>query len=345
MSVVVLKAGLLTTLQDRGRCGLAAIGVGHAGPMDVVSFRLANALVGNADTAAALEISVLGPRLRFETDATIALTGARFDMRVDAQAASSWQSTRIKAGSVLDLGSAQRGARAYLAIAGGFTVDAVLGSRSTDVNAGLGPLNGRPLAAGDRLVISAATAMASHPGATPQRGSTRSIDASSSKPRWPTSTWSLDPRPWFDADIDQPIHLIRGAHWTALDASSRIALFAQVFRIDADSNRVGYRLKGPRLALGAPLELVSEPVAFGTLQLPPNGEPIALMAEHPTTGGYPRIGQVAAIDLARLAQRRPGDRVHFLEVGIDEAQTRYLARERELAHLLDVIATRITTHD
>ncbi|MEO6687743.1 MAG: biotin-dependent carboxyltransferase family protein [Dokdonella sp.] len=345
MSVVVLKAGLLTTLQDRGRCGLAAIGVGHAGPMDDVAFRLANALVGNAETAAALEISVLGPRLCFETDATIALTGARFDMSIDAQAAPSWQSAHITAGSVLEVGSAQRGARAYLAVAGGFAVDAVLGSRATDVNAGLGPLDGRPLAAGDRLAIASSMSMASHPRATAPNGPIRTIEGSSVKPRRPSSTWSLDPRPWFDTDADHPIRLIRGAHWDALDAPSRVALFAQAFRIGADSNRVGYRLDGPRLALGATLELISEAVAFGTLQLPPNGYPIALMAEHPTTGGYPRIGQVAAIDLPRLAQRRPGDHVRFVEIGIDEAQTRYLARERELACLLDVIATRIATHD
>ena len=344
MSVVVLKAGLLTTLQDRGRCGFAAIGVGHAGPMDDVSFRLANALVGNAGTVAALEISVLGPRLRFETDATIALTGAHFEMHIDAITVPTWQRTRIRAGSVLDVGAVKYGARAYLAVAGGFAVDAVLGSRSTDVNAGLGPLNGRPLATGDRLVISTDAGAASHTE-PPRQGSTRGIGPSPLIPRRPTSAWWLDPRPWFDADIKQPIRLIRGAHWAALDAASRATLFAHEFRIGVNSNRVGYRLEGPNLAFGVPLELISEAVAFGTLQLPPNGQPIALMAEHPTTGGYPRIGQVAAIDLPRLAQRRPGDHVRFLETGMEEAQTRYLSRERALARLIDVIATRITTHD
>jgi antagonist of KipI len=158
-------------------------------------------------------------------------------------------------------------------------------------------------------------------------------------------TWSLDPRPWFDPDSSHPIHLIRGRHFDVLDAASHAALFAAEFRVTADSNRVGFRLDGVRLALAAPLEIVSEPVAFGTLQLPPGGQPIALMAEHPTTGGYPRIGQVAAIDLPRLAQRRPGDPVHFREIGLDEAQTRYLRREHELARLLDAIATRLARHD
>jgi biotin-dependent carboxylase-like uncharacterized protein len=345
MSVVVLKAGLLTTLQDRGRRGFAAIGVGCAGPMDEVSFRLANALVGNTDAAAALEISVLGPRLRFDADATIALTGADFDLRVDAQVVPSWRPAFVPAGSVLDCGAARCGARASLAIAGGFVVDPVLGSRATDVNAALGPFGGRPLATGDRVAISTNVPAASPSSTMPQQGSTNTMEASRPNAVRQGLAWSLDPRPWFDADSDHPIRLIRGTHWAALDPASRSALFTEEFRIESDSNRVGYRLGGPRLTLDAALELVSEPVAFGTLQLPPSGQPIALMAEHPTTGGYPRIGQVAAIDLPRLAQRRPGDRIRFLETGIDEAQTRYLSRERELARLLDVIARRIATHD
>lgn len=332
MSVVVLKPGLLTTLQDRGRRGFAASGVGGAGPMDAVAFRLANALAGNADSAAALEISVLGPRLQFDIDAVIALAGAEIGAHVDTHPVPSWRSVRVAAGSVLDCGSARHGARAYLAVGGGFAAEPVLGSRATDVNAGLGPFDGRPLMAGNRLALAGASAM-------PSASRLQSPAASQSKPL--PQAWSLDPRPWFDPDPRHPIRLIRGAHWEALDPASRDALFNGEFRISADSNRVGYRLDGPRLGLDMPLELVSEPVAFGTLQLPPAGQPIVLMAEHPTTGGYPRIGQVAAIDLPRLAQRRPGDPVRFQEIGIDEAQTRYLARERELARLVETITMRL----
>jgi len=154
-------------------------------------------------------------------------------------------------------------------------------------------------------------------------------------------TWALDPRPWFDPDPGHAIHLICGRHFDALDEASREALFAAEFKVAPDSNRVGFRLDGPRLALAAPLELVSEAVAFGTLQLPPGGQPIALLAEHPTTGGYPCIGQIAAIDLPRLAQRKPGDGVRFREIGLDEAQTRYLRRDRELAQMIEAIAKRL----
>ena len=308
MTVEIVRPGLLTTLQDRGRSGWAMLGVGTAGAMDDVALRLANALVGNPPGASALEITVIGPRLRFDEAATIALTGAEHpDVPM-------WRAVRVDAGSVLDFGNARHGARAYLAIAGGFAVEHMLGSASTDVNAKLG---GRPLREGDRLAVGDSHPTESHPA------------------------WSLDPRPWFDADPATPIRLMRGAHFEALDAASRIALFEREFRIAADSNRVGYRLDGPRLALSAPLELVSEPLAAGTVQLPPGGQPIALMAEHPTVGGYPRIGHVAAVDLALLAQRKPGDPVRFAEIGLDDAQTRYLERERALALLIEAIHERL----
>lgn len=325
MSVTVLKPGLLTTLQDRGRHGYAAFGVGHAGPMDEVAPRLANALVGNADEAAVLEITLAGPRLRFGTEAVVALGGADFDARLDGESFAGWRAVPVPAGAVLDIARARRGTRAYLAIAGGFRATPVLGSAATDVNAGLGA----PLRAGDVLEADRArgTAFAD-----------RQRTAGAGDRR---RAWSLDPRPWFDPDPRRPVRLLRGRHFDALDARSRAALFGAQFRLAADSNRVGYRLDGERLALAAPLEIASEPLAFGTVQLPAGGQPIALMAEHPVTGGYPRIGQVAAVDLPRLAQRRPGDPLRFVEIGLDEAQTRYLRRERELARLLEAIAARL----
>ncbi|MET0225301.1 MAG: biotin-dependent carboxyltransferase family protein [Dokdonella sp.] len=360
MSIRVLKAGMLSTLQDRGRSGLAAFGIGRAGPMDEVAFRLANALVGNGDDGAALEISVIGPRLHFGADAIIALAGAEFDAHIGTRAVTGWRRQPVAAGDVLDCGRVRHGARAYLAVAGGFAAPSVLGSRSCDVNAGLGPLHGRPLRDGDALLIernragdagaaSAATSTRQRVGGT-QALARENDDAPLGHAAAPTSdlnspgrrrTWTLDPRPWFDPDPSHAIHLIRGRHFEALDDASRQALFSSEFKVAAESNRVGFRLDGPRLAFAAPLELISEAVAFGTVQLPPGGQPIALLAEHPTTGGYPRIGQIAAIDLPRLAQRKPGDSVRFREIDLDEAQTRYLRRERELAQMIEAIATRL----
>jgi biotin-dependent carboxylase-like uncharacterized protein len=344
VNIEVLKPGLMTTLQDRGRFGCAMLGVGRAGAMDDVAMRLANALVGNAPDAPALEITLAGPRVRFEAAATLALTGGEFPARIGERDVAMWRPVEVDAGAVLDIGAARRGARAYLAVAGGFIVEPTLGSVSTDVNARLGGLDGRPLCEGDTLVV----------GVDPSpdlSGALRSVDLRGTtlarrKRNVHSSgfhqTWSLDPRPWFDPDASHPIRLVRGSHFDALDAASRAALFGAAFRIDKDSNRVGFRLDGPRLALSQPLELVSEPLAIGTLQLPPGGAPIALMAEHPTVGGYPRIGQIAAIDLPRLAQRRPGDVVRFVEIDLDAAQTRYLERERELERLIAAIGERLT---
>lgn len=320
MSIAVLRAGTLTTLQDLGRRGWAALGVGASGPMDDVAFRLANALVGNPGNAVALELTWSGPRLRFEHDALVALTGADCDARVGERALPGWRTVRVDAGSEVDCGRMRHGARAYLAIAGGIVASEVLGSAAADLNAGIGALGGRALRTGDVLETAAA----------PTQAALR------------TRAWSLDPQPWFDLHADTPIRLLRGSHADLLCASSQADLFGTPFRIHADSNRVGLRLEGATLALEAPCETISEPVARGTVQLPPAGRPIVLMAEHPTTGGYPRIGQVAAIDQPRLAQRRPSDEVRFRAIDLDEAQSRYLARERALARLVEWIALRLT---
>jgi len=339
MSVTVLAPGLLTCVQDSGRSGHAASGVGSAGAMDCVALRLANALVGNVDNAACLEMTLRGPRLRFETDSLIAVTGAEFDLRCGGASMPMWRPVLIRAGGEVDCGGARRGARAYLAVAGGIDVPPLLGSRSTDINAAIGPCSGRALGADDVLTVGAG-AVAGLPPALPVRlhGPT---GGDAAQPSATTTKWSIDPAPWFDADGPVPVALVRGAHFELLDTTSRAALFAAEFRVGSQSNRVGYRLDGPNLALNAPLELISEGVTPGTMQLPPDGNPIVLMAEAPTTGGYPRIAHVASVDLGRLAQRRPGDRVRFAEISLAEAQSRYLVRNRALATLGRAIAERL----
>jgi biotin-dependent carboxylase-like uncharacterized protein len=317
MSMTVLRPGLLTCIQDLGRSGHAADGIGRSGPLDEVAARLANALTGNAQDAAMLEISLHGPSLRFDTAVTVALTGGLVDGRIDGRPVASWRPCAIGAGGVLELGAVRHGARAYLAVAGGIAVDPVLGSRATDLHAGLGPFGGRALLAGDRLAIGPA------------------------QPLRLDSRWSLDPQPWLDPASGEPIALIRGRHFDALTPGARNVLWSTRWRISASSDRVGFRLDGATLALREAIEAVSEPVAPGTLQLPPGGRPIALMAEHPTTGGYPRIGQIAAVDLPRLAQLRPGDAFSFEETDVDTAQARYLWRERRLAALIAAIGERL----
>lgn len=329
MSIHVVAPGLLTSVQDSGRHGYAHIGVGAAGAVDPAALRIANMLVGNAEDAAALEITLLGPRLRFAADALIAIAGAEIEVHSGDSALPCWRPIAVRAASELAFGGMPRGARAYLAVAGGIDAPSVLGSRSSDLNAGIGP-SARPLAAGDVLRCASARG--------PCRDLWRQLDALSRKGRadkhqaLPTR-WSVDPENWFDYSGERPIRAIAGAHFDALDDISQRALFGHEFRVGVDSNRVGMRLEGHALALRAPLELISTGVVPGTVQLPPGGTAIVLGAEGPTTGGYPRIAHVIAVDQAHLAQRRPGDFVRFAQTDLDDAQMRYLERERALVRL------------
>jgi len=334
----VLSPGLLTTVQDGGRHGFAAIGIGNAGAMDAVSLRLANLLVDNAQDAAALEITLRGPRLRVDADTLIAVTGADIDARCDGEVVPLWRPVLVRAGSELQLGGMRHGTRAYLAVAGGIDLPAVLGSRSTDVNAALGPIP-RPLAAGDELPCVAAPR--SLCGNLWEAFEARPFEGHADNRNIFSTNWSLDPAPWFDVDATRPIRAIAGTHFDHLDLDSQRALFGAEFRLGVDSNRVGCRLEGVPLQLAAPIELVSEGTAPGTVQLPPGGVPIVLTAEAPTTGGYPRIAQVIAIDLPHLAQRRPGDVVRFAQTDLADAQMRYLEREHALAKLDSWIRARL----
>ncbi len=315
----VLKAGLLTAPQDSGRAGFAHLGIGRAGAFDVPALRLANALAGNQPAACALEITLLGPVLRFHRAARMAVTGAPLPVQIDGVERAMWSPLFIRAGQTLALGAMRKGCRAYLAVQGGFDFEPVLGSRSLDVNAALGPLS-RPLRAGDTVRI--------------REPNNEDLPA--------TSNWRIDPRPWFDDE--SPLRLLPGTHTHLLDDPSRAALFSQTFQVGNDSNRVGVRLGGVRLQLGESLEMISEACIAGTLQLPPAGEPIALGVEHPVSGGYPRIGQIAAVDLPRLAQRRPGDAVRFVPCALEDAQQALHERERQLREMEVLIATRLQHH-
>ncbi len=319
MTFEVLKPGLLTTLQDAGRPGFAHLGVGRSGAFDMPALRIANALCGNPSDACALEITLLGPTLRFHAEAWIAVTGAPLSVRIDDTDVPAWAPLRVRAGAVVALGAIAHGCRSYLAVRGGFDVEPVLGSRSTDLNAGIGPFGGRPLRAGDTLPIRATE------------------DARPARP----ANWRADPRPWFDADPARPLRLLPGSHLDQLTDTSHKQLFSKSFKMQTDSNRVGLRLSGPVLEWSTPIEMVSEGCVPGLLQLPPSGQPIALGPECPVSGGYPRIGQIAAVDIPRLAQLRPGDALRFTRCTFDDAFAALQEREHALRQLETHIAARL----
>lgn len=311
MSLRILRPGLQTTVQDRGRFGLQHLGVVPCGAMDPVALELANGLVGNGAAEAVLEITVLGPEIVFEADALIALCGAEMDARLNGALMPANRPVLVEQGTVLNARRTTLGARAYLAVAGGIALDPVLGSRSTYLPAKFGGLQGRALRAGDTLPLNEkASSIASH-----RYGK---LNGKKESAGLRTVSWSA---PALTLPEREPvlIHAMEGRHHALFDAAARRAFFDATWKVMADSNRMGFRLAGPGLALAEAGEILSEPTCLGTVQVPASGMPIALMADHQTTGGYPKIAEIAAADVPRLAQLAPGGAVQFARCTLEQA--------------------------
>jgi len=322
MTVRILRPGVLSTLQDRGRHGLQYLGIVPGGAMDLTAYELSNALVGNSGGEAALEITLLGPQLGFEQDTLIALCGAAFDATANGHPLPRDRPVLVGAGTLLATGRAKHGARAYLAVAGGFAVEAVLGSRSTYLPAGFGGWQGRALRAGDALDLALDAEDLAHARAE--------AVALRDEPemRLRSAAWSAPPMTLPDTD-PIVIHVIEGRHFASFDAASQEAFFDATWRVSPASDRMGFRLLGPALARPKRDEILSEPTCLGTVQVPADGAPIALMADHQTTGGYPKIGEIAGADLPRLAQLAPGSALRFARCTLGEAlEMRRAARHR-----------------
>jgi antagonist of KipI len=328
----VLHPGVLTTVQDRGRTGHQREGIPVSGAMDVLSLRIANLLVGNDENAAALEMTLVGATLRFDEQTLVAITGADVNATVDGIRIPPWRPACVAAGAVMTADAALRGCRAYLAVAGGIDVPQVLGSRATYARAALGGVDGRPLRRGDVVPCGVAGELA--------RRIARAIVESGPAAKAIIARWGAAATlvPFFRSAA--AIRVVEDAHTSLLTTESLERLWGLEFRVSTQSDRMGYRLEGPPLELARPIEMLSEAVAFGTIQCPPGGSPIILMADRQTTGGYPRIGTVASVDLPLVAQLKPGDRLRFRPVSLDEAQRLYLAREDDIAQARMAIALR-----
>lgn len=320
MSVQVLAPGLQATVQDGGRHGYRHLGVGSAGALDAYSQAVANLLVGNAVDAPVIEVALSGPTLRFERPARIALCGATTTARVGTTTIPGWRPVDLPAGTELHIGRCTDGARATLAIAGGWSVPKVLDSTSTDLRGGFGGLRGKALAEGDRLPVG------------------RSAETAARALR--IAPWWIDPAPDLDFTRSTVVRVLPGHDATAPPD----ALCAIPWRVAAASNRQGLRLEGPALALdpGAPpmAQRITEPVAPGTVQLPADGQPIVLLADAQSHGGYPRIGHAIACDLPRLAQLRPGETVRFTPCTAAEAVRLRRGQAYRLARIALAIAER-----
>ena len=273
---------------------------------------LANALVGNRGNEAALEFTVLGPEIAFEADALIALCGALFEAKVGGVPIPANRPVFLPKDSVLRTGRALLGSRGYLAVAGGIATPPVLGSRSTYLPAKFGGLDGRLLRAGDRLPLHGNVSSLS---LQRYENLERKRDTAGLR----TVTWSA---PALTLPEREPItiHAMEGRHYAHFDAAAQRGFFEATWKVSPDSNRMGFRLAGPVLARVEAFEILSEPACLGTVQVPANGLPIALMADHQTTGGYPKIAEIAAADVPRLAQLAPGGSVQFARCTLEQAR-------------------------
>jgi antagonist of KipI len=334
VTVRVLRPGALATLQDLGRAGMQQLGIVPGGAMDPPSHRVANALVGNHDDAATLEIAMSGPELLFERTALVALAGARFEAWVDGASLPGSRPVLVRAGARLRVARAVGGCFGYLAVAGGFDVPIVLGSRSTYLPGRFGGLDGRLLSSGAALPLGAdveALSALRFERATRRQRAVELAGGAALSVRWLAPSLT---RPETEPVV---VRAVEGVHAPLFTDDARAAFYGERWRVATDSNRMGYRLLGPKLAVVAPTEIVSQATCLGTVQVPANGQPIALMADHQTTGGYPKIAELIGADAPALAQVPPGGSVRFVPAKLDEADAAREAFARRLGELVERI--------
>ena len=292
-------------MQDLGRRGYQRYGIPVCGALDPLSLRIANILVGNPEGAAGLEITALGPTIRFTSDSVFAVVGADFRPEADGREVRTWESVKVSAGSILTLGAASDGLRAYLAVAGGIDVPLVMNSRSTDLKGVFGGFEGRVLQDGDSLPI----------GASPR-----------------VADWSrtglpigISRQPTFGQEFE--IRVVLGPQHEEFTESGVNALLTSDYTVSADSDRMGYRLAGPEIAHESGPDIVSDGTALGSIQVPGTGQPIVLLADRGTTGGYAKIATVIGPDIGLLSQAMPGAKIRFHAVSVEEAHE--VLREQE----------------
>ncbi len=301
-TVIVHKAGLLTTVQDRGRYGYQRFGMPVSGAMDVFSLELANLLVGNDTGDACLEATISGPELEFTGATWIAITGADMDPHLNGQGIPMNTAVNVRPGDRLGFRGLRSGCRAYIAFAGGIAVPPVMGSRSTYLRAGIGGFNGRAPMPGDELPLGEPLG----------------------KPRLKKIPESLIP----EYKHEQTIRIISGPEAHYFEIAGLRSFLSTEYTVTAKSDRMGYRLSGePIKHREGMTNIISAGISPGTVQVPGDGQPIILMADRQTSGGYARIASVITVDLTLLAQMRPGGIIRFKETTLDTASQLINARQ------------------
>jgi len=322
MAIEVMKPGLSTTVQDLGRPGYYHLGIPLSGAMDRAALRAANLLVGNDEGAAALEAVFLGPELRFNADALVAVTGADLPPKLDGQPQPGWTTFRVRAGQVLSFAFLRQGARAYVAVAGGIDVPAVLGSRSTYVLGALGGLDGRALLAGDRLPLGVAPRQVAEGRSVPD---------------------TLRP-----AATPTELRVLPGLYWHRLTATAQASFFADTWKVAPEADRIGYRFRGGRALEFVPREqpfgagsdpsnIVDSGYPYGSVQVPGGTEPIVLHRDAVSGGGYFMLGTVISADMDLIGQMQPHTPTRFVMVDMDAALAARAARAARLQRVREAL--------
>ena len=309
MGLFVEDGGLLTSVQDEGRFGYQQYGVSPSGPMDVRSFHIANLLVGNPRGESALEITFIGPRLRFTKANTIAITGGDFRPRINGSDIANYEAIRVREGDVLSFGGLKSGSRGYIAFFGGLDIPLVMGSRSTLLRNGIGGLQGRRLQKGDEIAFLNPSL---HPAGRKKR--------------------SIPPERFPQKEI--VLRVVVGPQENEFTDSGLKRFFWFEKIISNEFDRMGCRLECDPVEHKGDGNIITDGISFGSIQVPTSGQPIIMLADRQSTGGYAKIGTVISVDLPLIAQGRPGDRVRFVRVSLKLAQSLYL-RELEKMNWLE----------
>ena len=312
--IEVKTPGLLTTVQDLGRPGFGPMGVSPSGAADALSLRLGNLLIGNPESTAGLEMTLLGGTFLFPDGGIAALTGSEFGATLDGAPIERWRSFEINSGQTLRLGPTQSGARSYLCVRGGIAVKPFLGSASTHLLSGLGGFDGRPLKRGDVLPLG-----------------TVSAQPFSKRPELPFGKRMIAPGALAKLAPSKILRVTPGSQSDWFPESTQRLFYEASYRVAEESNRMGLRLEGAPLPPISHRQMISEGVPLGAIQVPASGQPIILFVEQQTTGGYPKIANVISADLHSVGQLRPRDQIRFQPCTLDEAVSRLREQENLLS--------------
>lgn len=312
--IIIDKAGLLTTIQDKGRWGFQQYGISVAGAMDHFAMTLANLLLGNDSNKALLECTYSGPEISFYCDEIISITGADMSPKINGKAVAMWTSLLVKAGDKLQLSGASSGLRSYIAFSRELLVPALMGSKSTFMRARLGGLGGNKLSKGDEIRLG-------------------EKEASSQ------GTY-LPPKYIPSYNKDACLRVVMGPQDDYFTKEAISTFLTSSYQISPEADRMGYRLEGPRINHKDQVDIISDGIVFGSIQVPGSGAPIIMMSDRQTTGGYPKIATLITPDLSVLAQMGPGMRVNFKKVSLDEAHNLYKEHINKLAEIKEALDKR-----